>query len=99
LVSPRISGTNTPLKIYSYLQSGKPIVATNIYSHTQVLNSDVAMLADPCPESFAQGILSVLGNLSLARRLAIEARMLSQHRYDFQTFVQKTAQVLQIAMR
>ena len=28
LVSPRIRGTNTPLKIYSYLRSGKPIVAT-----------------------------------------------------------------------
>src|SRR5690606_30063853 len=26
LVSPRISGTNTPLKIYSYLRSGRPIV-------------------------------------------------------------------------
>ena len=28
LVSPRLSGTNTPLKIYSYLKSGKPVVAT-----------------------------------------------------------------------
>ena len=98
LVSPRISGTNTPLKIYSYLQSGKPIVATNIYSHTQVLNSDVAMLADPNPAAFAQGILSVLGNLSLATTLGTQARMLSEDRYNFQTFVQKTAQVLQMAV-
>ena len=28
LVSPRSRGTNTPLKIYQYLRSGKPIVAT-----------------------------------------------------------------------
>ena len=28
LASPRIRGTNTPLKIYSYLRSGMPIVAT-----------------------------------------------------------------------
>src|SRR5688572_9861319 len=33
LVSPRIRGTNTPLKIYSYLRSGKPIVATNLVTH------------------------------------------------------------------
>ena len=38
LVSPRISGTNTPLKIYSYLRSGRPIVATNLHTHTQVLS-------------------------------------------------------------
>ena len=43
LVSPRTSGTNTPLKIYSYLRSGKPIVATNLYTHTQVLNEEVSV--------------------------------------------------------
>jgi glycosyltransferase involved in cell wall biosynthesis len=98
LVSPRISGTNTPLKIYPYLQSGKPIIATNIYSHTQVLNPNVAVLVDPNPEAFAQGILAVLENLSLATSLGTEAQMLSKDRYNFQTFIQKTAQVLQIAM-
>ena len=44
LVSPRIRGTNTPLKIYSYLRSGKPIVATNLLTHTQVLTPEVARL-------------------------------------------------------
>ena len=39
LVSPRIRGTNTPLKIYSYLRSGKPIVATDLLTHTQVLSA------------------------------------------------------------
>jgi len=29
LVSPRSRGTNTPLKIYQYLRSGKPLVATD----------------------------------------------------------------------
>ncbi len=38
LVSPRASGTNTPLKIYQYLRSGRPIVATRLRTHTQVLN-------------------------------------------------------------
>src|SRR5690606_20579612 len=28
LVSPRITGNNTPMKIYSYLDSGRPVVAT-----------------------------------------------------------------------
>ena len=49
LVSPRIRGTNTPLKIYSYLRSGKPIVATNLLTHTQVLTPEIARLVDPTP--------------------------------------------------
>ena len=44
LVSPRSTGTNTPLKIYQYLRSGRPIVATRLLTHTQVLNDDVAFL-------------------------------------------------------
>ncbi|MGD0783414.1 MAG: glycosyltransferase, partial [Candidatus Aminicenantales bacterium] len=46
LVSPRISGTNTPLKIYSFLKSGKPFVATRLYTHTQVLTDEMVILAD-----------------------------------------------------
>ena len=42
VVSPRISGTNTPLKIYSYLRSGRPIVATKLRTHTQVLSPETA---------------------------------------------------------
>jgi glycosyltransferase involved in cell wall biosynthesis len=33
LVSPRLHGTNTPMKAYTYLASGKPIVATDIEAH------------------------------------------------------------------
>ncbi|UCD43034.1 MAG: glycosyltransferase, partial [Chloroflexota bacterium] len=47
LVSPRISGTNTPMKIYSFLESGKAIVATNLRTHTHVLNDQVAVLVEP----------------------------------------------------
>ncbi|RLE03292.1 MAG: hypothetical protein DRI99_05100, partial [Candidatus Aminicenantes bacterium] len=56
LVSPRIAGTNTPLKIYSFLKSGKPIVATNLWTHTQLLDSDKAILVDPTPKSLAEGL-------------------------------------------
>src|SRR5688572_8118922 len=46
LVSARTKGNNTPMKIYPYLQSGKPVLATKLPTHTQILNSEVAMLAD-----------------------------------------------------
>jgi glycosyltransferase involved in cell wall biosynthesis len=97
LVSPRINGTNTPLKIYSYLQSGKPIVATNISTHTQVLNSDAAVLVDAEPCALAKGILSVLEDPSLADRLAASARQLFASRYSYQQFLDKTNHVMRLA--
>ena len=60
LVSPRISGTNTPLKIYSFLKSGKPIVATRLWTHTQVLNDDISILVNPVSKSMADGIRRAL---------------------------------------
>lgn len=61
LVSPRIRGTNIPLKIYSYLRSGVPVVATNLYTHTQSISADIAVLADPKPASFAAAICLAAG--------------------------------------
>ncbi|MCK4890865.1 MAG: glycosyltransferase [Candidatus Aminicenantes bacterium] len=56
LVSPRILGTNIPLKIYSYLKSGVPLVATNLYTHTQSITPDIAILRKPEAADFAEGI-------------------------------------------
>lgn len=95
LVSPRISGTNTPLKIYRYLQAGKPIIATDLYTHTQVLNPDVAVLVKPDPDALADGILRVLLNDSLAQKLGLRARQRFDQSYSFNSFIQKTEQVLQ----
>jgi glycosyltransferase involved in cell wall biosynthesis len=99
LVSPRISGTNTPLKIYAYLQSGRPIVATNLPTHTQVLNGEVAVLVEPDPDALAKGILNVLEDPPLAKRLGAQARRLFENHYSFQSFIQKTEHVLQMALR
>lgn len=69
LVSPRIEGTNTPLKIYTYLKSGRPIVATNLPTHTQVLNRDVAILTEPDPISLAEGIILLARDKGLREEL------------------------------
>ena len=98
LVSPRTDGTNTPLKIYSYLQSGKPIVATNLHTHTQVLNSDVAMLVAPEPQAFAQGILTLLEDPQLAASRGAAAQRLFKANYSFQIYVRKTDHALRLAL-
>ncbi|OGW17199.1 MAG: hypothetical protein A3G93_11755 [Nitrospinae bacterium RIFCSPLOWO2_12_FULL_45_22] len=93
LVSPRIEGTNTPLKIYSYLQSGKPIVATNLYTHTQVLNRDVALLVEPTIDAFAQGIIRLLRDSALSNKLTRNAAQLSQEKYSYAEYLKRTEQI------
>ncbi len=93
LISPRIAGTNTPLKIYSYLRSGVPILATNILSHTQVLSSEVALLVEPRPESVATGILKLLDDPHLSQRLAENALRLAHESYSPQAYREKVAEV------
>ncbi len=96
LVSPRKEGKNTPLKIYSYLKSGKPIVATNILTHTQVLNDEVAMLTENTPQAFAEGTLKLIKDGKLRQRLATNALRLSEEKYSYKAYLEKTAQVYQV---
>ncbi len=90
LVSPRLEGNNTPLKIYSYMRSGKPIVATNHITHTQVLDQNVAVLTECTPEAFGNGILSVLKDGEFGRRLSRNARALADQRYSYEVYLSKT---------
>jgi glycosyltransferase involved in cell wall biosynthesis len=91
LVSPRIRGTNTPLKIYSYLRSGKPIVATNLLTHTQVLDERIAKLAEPNAESFAAAMLALIEQPDERARLAGNARVVAQEKYSRQSYLKRTA--------
>jgi glycosyltransferase involved in cell wall biosynthesis len=60
LVSPRVSGINPPGKLFSYLASGKPVVATDTLVHNQLLDSSSAILTEPTPQRFAEGVITAL---------------------------------------
>jgi glycosyltransferase involved in cell wall biosynthesis len=89
LVSPRLHGVNTPMKIYSYLASGIATLATDIPSHTQVLTKDVAVLTPPAPEPFAKGLDQLLRDAPLRRRLGENARRLARAEYSREAFDRK----------
>ena len=93
LISPRLDGTSTPLKIYSYLHAEKPIIATRITSHTQVLTEDTALLTEPNHISFADGILRVLDDSALAESLGKRAHQLAQEKFDRQDYITKVNQI------
>jgi glycosyltransferase involved in cell wall biosynthesis len=92
LVSPRSSGTNTPLKIYQYLRSARPIVATRLLTHTQVLNDEVAFLADPTPAAFGDAVLAALADPDRARQVGRQARQLADTKYSYDAYLSRTRQ-------
>jgi glycosyltransferase involved in cell wall biosynthesis len=92
LASPRSTGTNTPLKIYQYLRSGRPIVATNLRTHTQVLSDDIAILADPTPEAFGVAIVGAFADPDGSAAIGARAKAIANTRYSDEAYIAKTRQ-------
>jgi len=93
LVSPRVSGTNTPLKIYSFLKSGKPLVATSLWTHTQVVDEKIAVLAPPDPEGFAAGLTFALES-DEARERGRTAKRMADAEYVYPKYLEKMNEAL-----
>lgn len=98
LVSLRVKGQNPPSKIYSYLGSGKPIVATNHISHTQVLSPEIAHLVESNPEEIAKGIIYMLENPDLGEKLGERARRFFEENYNYDKCVESTDKILKLAV-
>jgi glycosyltransferase involved in cell wall biosynthesis len=86
LVSPRLRGNNTPMKLYSYLHSGKALVATDLPTHTQVVDGTVALLAPPEPEAFAGALLRVILDDELRSRLGAAGHRFAEERFTYRAF-------------
>jgi glycosyltransferase involved in cell wall biosynthesis len=99
LVSPRSRGTNTPLKIYQYLRSGKPIVATRLLTHTQVLDDDTAFLTGATPGEFGVGILEALTDSARATAVGAAARRLAETKYSDEAYLARTRRAYEIVAR
>lgn len=96
LVSCRSRGTNTPLKVYELLASGKPFVATRIASHTQVLSEEVCFLADPRPDAMAQAIEAAARGDTGVERIVAAARAFYDEHYSRQAYAGKMKRLLEI---
>jgi glycosyltransferase involved in cell wall biosynthesis len=81
LVSPRLKGLNTPMKIYSYLDSGTAVLATRLRTHTQVLDDRTAYLVAPEPTALGVGLATLLSDRALRERLGARARAYAQEEF------------------
>jgi len=89
LVSPRNKGKNIPLKIYDYLYSRVPVVATDLPMHSKILDESIAVLAEPEPEAFSEGILKILRNPDFAGEIAKNAFDFIEKNYSITEFNKK----------
>jgi glycosyltransferase involved in cell wall biosynthesis len=92
VVSPRLQGVNTPFKVYTYLASGKPLVATRLPTHTQLLDDSMAFLVEPTAAGLAGGVRSVLADPAEASRRADRGRALIERHYSRRRYAEKVAQ-------
>lgn len=96
LVSPRISGLSIPLKIYTYLHAGKPILATDINAHRFVLEQGIAELVEPSKEGLAEGLIKLLGDEELRLSLGEQSRKLVRERYSEANYLAKLEQIYEV---
>ncbi len=93
LVSPRLTGINTPMKIYSYLGAGKPIIASDIESHTQVLSPEFSILLPLKEELWARKIEELAEDPRLRRELGARAREVFLREYSWERFRQRVREI------
>lgn len=91
LASPRTQGENTPFKVFTYLASGIPIVATRIPTHTQLLDDGLACLVEPSAAGLAAGVRAALGDPAGARARAERGRALIEREYSPRRYREKVA--------
>ncbi len=83
LVAPRVTGINTPQKIFPYLHSGRPVLVTDLPTHSQILTPEVACLAPAEPEGFADAIIALARDEPLRRRLGEAGRAFVEANHTF----------------
>ena len=88
LVLPRVEADNVPLKLFDYMASGKPIIATRGAAHEPLLNDARAFMSDPNPEAFAAAILRACESPQRAASTAAAAQTYARQNFGWSGFVE-----------
>lgn len=74
LPNKKESGHTSPMKLFEYMASGRPIVASNLPSIREVLNEGNSVLVEPDnPTALAGGIKKILENNEMAENISRRA--------------------------
>ncbi|MBK8970397.1 MAG: glycosyltransferase family 4 protein [Hahellaceae bacterium] len=86
LVSPRVHGVNTPMKVYSYLDSGIAVLATRLPTHTQVMTDEFGFLAADTAEAFSTAMIEALKSPKLRAEKAKAAKAMIAREHSIEAF-------------
>ena len=86
LVSSRISGINTPLKLLDYMKAGRAILATNNEANRKLVDERCALLAPATPEGFAAGFVELAADEERREILGRAGRQRVEEVYNFAEF-------------
>ncbi|HRY62338.1 MAG TPA: glycosyltransferase family 4 protein [Candidatus Paceibacterota bacterium] len=74
----------SPMKLFEYMASGTPIIASNLPSIREIIDEDGAVFFEPDnPESLARSIKKIFDNSALADKMANNSKINSQ-KYSWQ---------------
>ena len=93
LLSSRIAGTNTPLKLLDYLKVGRCILATDNEANRQILDEESAFFVQPDEASSSEGLVAVVADAAVRERLASKGKELIRRTYNFEEFKRRLAGV------
>lgn len=86
LLSPRIAGVNTPLKLLDYLKVSRAIVATDHPANRLILDETTAILTPINAEAFADGVVQLAQAPDLRKRIGSNGRQRVDEQYNFTVF-------------
>lgn len=74
----------SPMKLFEYMASERPVVASRIPSIMEILNEKNAVLVEPDnPEALASAISDIIGNREKCKAISIQARLdVEEHAWD-----------------
>jgi len=86
LLSPRIAGSNTPLKLLDYFKAGRAILATDNVANRLILDETCSALAPAEAGPFADALVELLNDDAQREQLAATGRRMVEETYNFTEF-------------
>ena len=90
----------TPRKMGEYLAMGKVVVATDVGDHRRILvDNECGIVTEPHAKGFAEGLIDVLKNEELRRRLGGNARNVAYKLFNWDQAIEKTMNIYESLIR
>jgi len=89
LLSPRMAGQNTPLKVLDYLKAGRAILAADSEANRTLLSGETAVLAAPDPDAFGEALAALANDAGRREALGRAGRTLYETHHGPDVFARR----------